>query len=651
MSGIIYSNSEIINSKTQVIVNQINCVAIDTDYYGFKNLYPEMYNFLKTYNPKRINEIWPGNIEYNFWQIPDKDDKWVLNFPLIVLIPGKKVWEPYVDIKWLKEGLYWLRENYKKMGIETITFPALGVTEGLSWDDVKQVYEKYLGDLNMEVIIIPPKGVCKMSNDDNKVKETMVNVETSDVETVNIEKNPSDDRVETIDQAIRRGNELDKEAHKNDDIFKIYKDLGMASLISHLNDLDLEDLKALVIEYKMAPVKNARRWTTPEYAIKVILKYVKSNNGESVVEPSTTPEPSKPSKPTVKLSKPSSVKDVKRNNTFPSKIIRISHHSIDLPSNCNKIEDYDKETIENMALSIGCAGVAIRPVVVEETSSNNYKLIDGLLTYYASIEAEVLDPSTGGWIDAVVFKDKGFEGDYIKDQLVYNKDVFINKTTIDKKDTIDVIKELRPVLDTLTKELAVGSLMMVSDVLTDKKVKESIPKMSRKNAIDKWECILDILEESIVSESKDESSMDSSEKENNKDESIEDSSFESDYIKPATHIVNGDENINPKLKEEGGDAKVYITELYNNAGELVIRSDSNVEVIEALKPRPLAEVLYYEGTNKPHTVSELRKFFEDPIYLLTIKLCEMLNNDKKTILEFSSSLLYDVIEELKKKGK
>lgn len=75
-------------------------------------------------------------------------DRWIL------LFPTKENWRDSSKIEYLEAGLQKFVDSYAEKGITSIAFPKLGCGNGgLSWDEVKPVMEKYLGQLPIQVYI------------------------------------------------------------------------------------------------------------------------------------------------------------------------------------------------------------------------------------------------------------------------------------------------------------------------------------------------------------------------------------------------------------------------------------------------------------------------------------------------------------------
>ena len=85
--------------------------------------------------------------------LPDiNTNKWFL------LFPTKSHWREKSDIAGIEQGLVWVRDNYKNLGMKSLAMPALGCGLGkLKWSDVGPLMSKYLSRLDISVAIYLPR--------------------------------------------------------------------------------------------------------------------------------------------------------------------------------------------------------------------------------------------------------------------------------------------------------------------------------------------------------------------------------------------------------------------------------------------------------------------------------------------------------------
>lgn len=143
---IIYSNSNLLLSPAQALVNTVNTVGVMGAGLAkaFKMYYPQMF---KTYR------ILCQNNQFKTGQLmlvksePNRK-RWVLNFPT------KKDWRNKSQMSYVESGLKKFVRTYKAHGIESVAFPPLGAgLGGLDDKTVNGLMVKYLGNLDIPVYI------------------------------------------------------------------------------------------------------------------------------------------------------------------------------------------------------------------------------------------------------------------------------------------------------------------------------------------------------------------------------------------------------------------------------------------------------------------------------------------------------------------
>lgn len=141
---LVYVEQDIFESPAQVIVNTVNTVGVMGKGIAkrYKEVFPEMYQQYRSICERKLFDV--GKL----W-LYKTDFKWVLNFPT------KKHWRNPSKIEFLELGLQKFVETYEEKGINSISFPQLGVGNGgLVWEtQVKPIMEKYLKDLPIDIFI------------------------------------------------------------------------------------------------------------------------------------------------------------------------------------------------------------------------------------------------------------------------------------------------------------------------------------------------------------------------------------------------------------------------------------------------------------------------------------------------------------------
>lgn len=157
-SDIQFIKGNIFSSKTQTIVNTVNCVGIMGKGIAlvFKLRYPEMFiEYQKLCEAKKIKI---GHV----WLYKENGLRWVLNFPT------KFHWKYDSKAIYLEKGLQNFVDIYKASGITSISFPLLGAHNGgLEPQFVKDLMTKYLSkcDIPIEIYEYDPSAEDDLYND------------------------------------------------------------------------------------------------------------------------------------------------------------------------------------------------------------------------------------------------------------------------------------------------------------------------------------------------------------------------------------------------------------------------------------------------------------------------------------------------------
>lgn len=165
---ITYLEGTVFNSPAKTIVNTVNCTGVMGAGIAleFKLRYPQMYEeYVQQCENKRLNVGIPKIYE-------NSKNRWIMNFPT------KAHWRYPSKMKWIEDGLIYFVQNYKKRDIESIAFPKLGTHNGgLEWKEVKDIMEKYLGNIDIPVYIC----LDELNNPDGAEKEMINKLESIDI--------------------------------------------------------------------------------------------------------------------------------------------------------------------------------------------------------------------------------------------------------------------------------------------------------------------------------------------------------------------------------------------------------------------------------------------------------------------------------------
>lgn len=191
--NITFKKDNIFNSKSQVIVNTVNCVGVMGKGVAlvFKLRYPEMFDIYKNYcfqKPKLINigKLWLYKGE--------ADAPWVLNFPT------KFHWKDPSKMEYLEKGLQKFVDTYKEKEITSIAFPLLGTHNGgLDKQEVLSLMQNYLGqcDIPIEIYEYDPFASDDLFESFKAKWNAILEVEKKKATGITVQK-----RIDTITTAV-----------------------------------------------------------------------------------------------------------------------------------------------------------------------------------------------------------------------------------------------------------------------------------------------------------------------------------------------------------------------------------------------------------------------------------------------------------------
>jgi O-acetyl-ADP-ribose deacetylase (regulator of RNase III) len=144
-------------SPLQTVTITVNCVGVMGKGIALiaKNLFPDVYthyrNICKNGQMKmgkpvlydeKISQLYVANEEYKS----------------VLLFPTKDHWKQKSDILGIEQGLFWLVENYEKLGIKSLAIPALGCGNGgLDWKYVGPILYRHLSKMNIPIHLYLPE--------------------------------------------------------------------------------------------------------------------------------------------------------------------------------------------------------------------------------------------------------------------------------------------------------------------------------------------------------------------------------------------------------------------------------------------------------------------------------------------------------------
>ena len=140
---------DILQSKTQTLINTVNCVGIMGKGIAqeFKNRFPEMFDDYAERCERK--EVKPG-VPYLY--------KTLLP-PQIINFPTKDHWKSVSRITDIERGMQLLLSQYKEWGITSLAIPPLGCGNGqLEWKAVGPLIYRYAGQMDIPVELYAPYG-------------------------------------------------------------------------------------------------------------------------------------------------------------------------------------------------------------------------------------------------------------------------------------------------------------------------------------------------------------------------------------------------------------------------------------------------------------------------------------------------------------
>ena len=138
-----FLNKTVFNSGCDGIVNTVNCLGVMGAGIAleFALRYPKMA--IQYEDDCRDKKVRIGQI----LTYPEED-------VLIINFPTKFHWKYPSQLRWIAQGLDYLRDHYKEWNIKSIAIPPLGCSNGgLDFDDVKALIVNKLRDIDLDVYI------------------------------------------------------------------------------------------------------------------------------------------------------------------------------------------------------------------------------------------------------------------------------------------------------------------------------------------------------------------------------------------------------------------------------------------------------------------------------------------------------------------
>ncbi|MEJ5284863.1 MAG: type II toxin-antitoxin system antitoxin DNA ADP-ribosyl glycohydrolase DarG [Brevinematia bacterium] len=150
-----YVKGNIFESEAQALVNTVNTVGIMGKGIAlqFKKTFPENY---KKYVAACKNK------EIDIGKLLATKENTIAGEKIIINFPTKKDWQKPSEYEYIEKGLDDLKRIIKEFNIKSIAIPPLGAgSGGLIWEKVKNIIQKKLQDLDIEIFIYEPTSEIK----------------------------------------------------------------------------------------------------------------------------------------------------------------------------------------------------------------------------------------------------------------------------------------------------------------------------------------------------------------------------------------------------------------------------------------------------------------------------------------------------------
>ncbi|WP_027002990.1 type II toxin-antitoxin system antitoxin DNA ADP-ribosyl glycohydrolase DarG [Hugenholtzia roseola] len=147
-----YKTGNLLESEAEALVNTVNLVGVMGKGIAlqFKKMFPN--NFKKYAQVCKNKELRIGQL------LVTKDKSLLSGEKIIINFPTKTHWRLPSEYPYIEAGLAALVKTIEESSIKSIAIPPLGAGQGgLEWKNIKQLLEKYLGDLNCEIYIYQPQ--------------------------------------------------------------------------------------------------------------------------------------------------------------------------------------------------------------------------------------------------------------------------------------------------------------------------------------------------------------------------------------------------------------------------------------------------------------------------------------------------------------
>lgn len=161
-----FVEGNLFDSNAEALVNTVNTVGVMGKGVAlqFKERFPVNFKLYEAACKR-------GEVQIGKMFITSTDSmlnpKWIINFPT------KKHWIHPSKYEYIEFGIDDLIQQIEKLNIQSIAIPPLGAGQGgLDWEIVKEMIQRKLGHLNMDIIIYQPSDSIYAHTQNNLAKLT-----------------------------------------------------------------------------------------------------------------------------------------------------------------------------------------------------------------------------------------------------------------------------------------------------------------------------------------------------------------------------------------------------------------------------------------------------------------------------------------------
>ncbi len=164
---IIYKEGNIFDSNAEALVNTVNTVGVMGKGIALQFRKTFLANYKAYSDACKKGEVTVGKM------FVQKDSNLSMGERLIINFPTKKDWRKPSEYIYIEEGLRDLVKVIDQYGIKSMALPPLGAGNGgLKWENVKDLIDRYLGNLSIDIFVYEPNVELKEELKKERVKLT-----------------------------------------------------------------------------------------------------------------------------------------------------------------------------------------------------------------------------------------------------------------------------------------------------------------------------------------------------------------------------------------------------------------------------------------------------------------------------------------------